>query len=57
LRVQSPGDDVEAVVDDGASSAALSKDLSVLDPGDDVLDAGADAPVGWPSSVSTLRNW
>jgi hypothetical protein len=28
-----------------ASSAALSKDLPILDSGDDMLDGGGDAPV------------
>ncbi|CAN7568543.1 hypothetical protein [Mycolicibacterium frederiksbergense] len=33
------------MVDGIASSVALSKDLPILDPGDDTLDGGADAPV------------
>jgi hypothetical protein len=29
-----------------AAAAALSQDLPILDPGDDVFNVGADAPVG-----------
>ena len=38
-----PDNDLEAVVDGVAAAAALSKDLPILDPGDDMLDASADA--------------
>jgi hypothetical protein len=45
LEVPESGDDVEAVVDGLAVTSALSKDLPVFAPGDDVFDAGADTPV------------
>lgn len=36
---------MEVVVDGVASSAALTEDLPVFEAGEDVFDAGADAPV------------
>ncbi len=53
LQVPKSGDDLKAVVNGVAASSvngvaassALWKDLPVLDPGNDVLDAGADASV------------
>jgi hypothetical protein len=45
LEVPESGDDVEAVVDGVAAAAALPEDLPVLEPGDDVLDAGSDPAV------------
>jgi len=43
FEVPGSGDDVEAVVDCVAAAAALPQYLGVLEPGDDVLDAGSDA--------------
>ena len=40
FEVPESGDDLEAVVDGVAAAAALAKYLPVLEPGDDVLDAG-----------------
>ena len=45
LEVLESGDDVEAVVDGLAAAAALPQYLPVLEPGDDVFDAGPDPPV------------
>jgi hypothetical protein len=45
LEVPESGGDVEAVVDDVASAAVLPQYLPVLEPVDDVFDAGSDAAV------------
>lgn len=45
FEVPETDNDLEAVVDGVAAAAALSKDLPILDPGDDMLDASADASV------------
>jgi len=64
FEVPGSGDDVEAVVDCVAAAAALPQYLGVLEPGDDVLDAGSDAaacPVvidvmaRYPRSPRTIR--
>lgn len=46
IQVRESGDNLEAVADGTASSAALSEDLPVLDPSDGWFDAGAEALVG-----------
>jgi hypothetical protein len=45
LEVPESGDDVEGVIDGLAAAAALSEDLPVFEPGEDVLDAGPDSAV------------
>ena len=45
LEVPESGDDVEVVVDGLAAAAALSEDLPVFEPGEDVLDADPDPTV------------
>jgi hypothetical protein len=53
LEVPQAGDDLQAVVDGVASPAALLEDLPVFESGDDMFDAGSDAPV---ASVATVLN-
>lgn len=45
FEVPESGDDVKAVIDCFTTTAALSQDLPVLDPGDGVFYAGTDASV------------
>jgi hypothetical protein len=45
------GDDLKALVDGVAAATALTKDLPVFEPGDDMFDAGTNAAVVSPVVV------
>jgi hypothetical protein len=45
LEVPESGDDLKAVIDGVAAAAASPQYLAVLEPGDDVLNAGPDPAV------------
>jgi hypothetical protein len=45
FEVPESGDELKTVVDGVGAATALTKDLPVFEPGDDVFDAGTDAAV------------
>jgi hypothetical protein len=52
FEVPESGDDLKAVFDGVAAATALTKDLPVFEPGDDMFDAGMNAAVVSPAVVA-----